>query len=801
MIRNYVVASVRSLLKNKAYTLISVIGLSLGLGMGMFSLAYLLREMSFDQFHENKDQIYRVEMDYHHADTAWSSALVMAPLADELEREVSAIDEVALFRHRSRVPLKVDQTTYAAGHMILAGPEFFDLFSFPLRVGDPTTALLNPNSVLITDTIARMYFADKNPIGQRITLDKTDEYTITGILENFPSNTQMRCDFVASYSTLRSTGADLDSWTDNRSDFTYLLLKEDADPDAVEVQIGAIFSRNVSDEMSQRYNFRLKPFNDIYYQTYYSRNRGELNPGWELDMIIFLVGIGLFILIQSIVNFVSLSTARGAERMKEVGIRKTLGASRSRLIGQFLSESLILTAVAMIVSQFFFELLKNGYNSIAPTAYEKTYELANLYADPGSIMLLALMTVIVGIISGFYPAIYLSKFKPISMFQSASSGVPTKSTLRKVLVVFQFTLAIFFITVTAGFYHQQAFITTYDLGFDRSDMMVLRFQDPELTADDCALAKREILARNDVLGAARTSTVLGGRHWSTVLFTSPERTEEDRALAKYFEVDYDFLTFYNIELLDGKGFSPDRPEEIGRAILINESFRDDLELSSPVGHTLFTDSGTVEIIGVVKDFQGTALDWSYRASAVIALDPEVTRVLAVKLKPDDISGSTAAIGKTWQRTFGDSEFEYTFLEDDIRAQYREMDALIPMFAGLSLISIIIACLGILGLVSYTVERKTKEIAIRKVLGASVMTIFKGITKGFALLIIISNAIAVPFAYFLITMSIEESPFQASIGIDTYVLGGLLTLTIALLASAYHVTRAARANPSDALRCE
>ncbi|UCG61682.1 MAG: ABC transporter permease [Candidatus Zixiibacteriota bacterium] len=801
MITHYLKSSLRTLLKSRMFTLISVLGLALGLAMGQFSLAYLVREMSFDQFHENKDHIYRVEMRYQHADTTWSSARVMAPLGPKIANDIPGISKVAVFRHIRRPTLKIEQRKYEGGHLIFASPEFFEVFTMPLKVGDAATALRDPATVLITDTVAMTYFPDRNPIGETITLSGQNEFTIIGILENIPSTTQLKCDYIASYSTLATMGEDLTAWTDNRSDLTYLLMNPGASPDLVEAQVNRLFAGNVSPDIAQRYTFKLKPLSDIYYDTYFSGNRGELLPGWEPDMIVFLGAIGLFILIQSIVNFISLSTAWGLDRMKEIGIRRTLGADRGKLIGQFLGESLILAAIAMVAAQFFFEFIRVGYNSVGLTAFEKTYELANMYGSANNIALLVLMTAVVGILAGIFPAVYLSRFKAISILKDGSSGVPSKSRLRRIVVVFQFTLAVFFITCAAGLHRQFDFITNYDMGFDRTDMMVLKFDDVNSTARDCAIAKNEILARNDVLGAARTSHWLGSRIWSSTFYTSPERNKTEVKYAKRIKADFDFLSFYGIELAEGRGFSRENPEDANHAVIINESMRNELGAAGAVGSRLYLDSAALEIIGVAKDFQGSAMDWSYNAAMMVSLNPDSTRILCVKLKPDNIKGSIAAIEDTWKRIFDDRVFTYSFLEDDIRARYGELHSLTVLFTGLSVISVVISCLGIFGLVSFTVKRKTKEIAIRKVLGASVAAIFGRLTKEFLVLIMIANAIAFPFGFLLVIASRQEYTFQASISVLTYVLGGMLAILLALITSAFQVTAAARANPVDALRNE
>lgn len=797
MLKHYLKIAVRNLIRHKSYSFINILGLAIGLGMGMVSLSYVVRELSWEDCHENHDRIYRVEMRYQHADTAWSSARVMAPLGDAITEEIPGVERVAVFRHESDVSLQVNHKNYRAGNLIFAKPEFFEVFTFPLKTGDPLTCLRDPKSVLVTDSIAKTYFPHQNPIGKTIGLIDQTEYTITGILENPPPLTQLHCDFVASYATLRTAGAHPDSWTDDGTDLTYLLLDEAADPELVESQVAVVFSKHVDQEVSRRHTFSLKPLKDIYFSTYYSGNRGEIWPGGEYDVMIIIICIGLFILLQAMVNLISLSTARAVDRMKEVGVRKTFGAARSRLVVQFLGESMTFSFAATIVGLFFYDIFRKAYTTVTPDKYE----LLNLYEQPSTFGLIALLAIVVGLLAGLYPAVYLSRFKPISTIRGGTTIGTSRSLMRKFLVAFQFTLAIFFISITLGLFNQLNFLTRYDLGFERNNMMILRFYGDDARAEDCALAKNQILARNDVLGAARSDGVLGGRFWSERYYTSMDHDEADYKAAKKYTVDYDFLSMYEIDLVQGRGFSPDRPEDVNHSILINESMMKELELSNPVGHTLYTDSAAWEIIGVIKDFQGAVMDECYRSTSVVTLNPDTCRILCVKLRPDNISGSVAAIKTTWERIFGDREFSYSFLDDDIRAHYSELDSVTGFFWALSLISIIIACLGIFGLVSYTVERKIRDIAIRKVLGASVTAIQWILTKELVIIIALANVIACPLAYLIISWFLEEFPVQAGFGIGTYITGGLLAILLALATSGYHVMKAARANPVETLRYE
>jgi len=799
IVKNYLKVTVRQLVRHPIYSLICVFGLAIGLAIGLMAMSFTVREMSWEDCHFNRDSIYRVEMQYRHADTAWSHARVMAPLGDALAAEIPGIDKAAVFRHNSDVSLKLDNKVYQAGNLIFARPEFFDVFTFSLK-GTDASILNRPNSVFLSDSIAAVYFAEEDPIGKTITLitqkETEFELEIVGIIENMPKLTQLHSDFIASYATLGVDVSDPESWREGGKDFTYLLMDPAADPDAVQSQIADVFSRHVPTDVASRYSFSLKPFNDIYYDTYYSGNWGEIWPGFEWDVLFIVLGVGLFILIQAMVNIISLSTARAADRMKEVGVRKTFGAARSQLVYQFLGESMILTFAALVLGLAFFEFFRSGYQTITPDVYE----LPNLYTDPVTIGLTLLFTLVVAIMAGYYPALYLSRFKPISILQGDHTGGRSRAWFRKSLVVFQFTLAIFFMIQTAGNYNQLRFLTSYDLGFDRENMMVLRF-DGDDAAADCAVAKSAILAGGGVVSVASGNGALGGKYNSTLFYTDPERKESDLTYAKYYVVDYDFLPTYGIEIAQGRGFSAEHPEDINHGLLLSQSMVEKLELTDPIGYRLYGDTITYEVVGVVEDFHGTTLDWSYSSASVIALKPERCTVLSVKLPSDNVTASIASVRSSFEKAFPDRVFDYAFLEDEIRSRYYELDSIMIFFAVLSVISIIISCLGTFGLALYTVQRKTKDIAVRKVLGASVTSILKVLTKEFVYVIALANLIACPFAYMMLSWGFESYPFRTTLGPGTYLIGGFITILIALGTSAYHVAKATRANPIDALRYE
>jgi putative ABC transport system permease protein len=797
MLKNYFKIAFRSLMKHRLFTFINVFGLAFGLALCISVMTYISYENSWEDCHQHKDRIYRIEGKYSHMDTLVSHARVMAPLGNAVLDAVQGIEQVAVFRHYRRNPVEIDNEKYDIGGMIYARPEFFDVFSVPLRVGEPVSALSEPMSILISDSAAGVYFPDQNPVGRVIRIYDSLDCQITGIIEDMPNNTQLNCDFIASYSTLNALGRDMESWERLGTDLTYLLLDESIDPREVEARIPAIAGEYLSPEMAGRYSFSLRPLNEIYFDTYYAGNQGELYPGGEMDIIYMFTAIALFILIQAIANFVNLSTARAADRMKEIGVRKVVGASRSHLIRQFLGESVIITVAAMLIAMgVFHEFFRRGIESILPRQM-----LADLYTEPTLLLLCLVFMITVGILAGLYPAFYLSRFKPIAVLRSSIGIKSKRSLVRRGLVVFQFTLTIVFIVSTIIIYRQMHFVADMDLGFDKENMLIL-----QLTGDDagknCQILKSEIQKQNRVLAAAATDHKLGTRLTSSYgYFTNPECKTDDIIVVKKYRVDHDFIPAFGIEVIQGRGFSPDRPEDAGNGILINESMVKELQIANPIGYRLYGGKKSWEVIGVVRDFHGTSMDWSYRAKSVIQLEPENCNMLAVKLPPDNIPASIAAVKETWENTLPGETFQYSFLQDDISGAYREMNDQLNAFGVLSLVTILIACLGTLGLVTYSAGQKTREIGIRKVLGANVHGIVMMLAREFMLLIAISTVIASPAAYFLMQGFLQEFPFRISLGGGTFAIGGLMALIFALAAAGYQSIKAARANPVESLRYE
>ncbi len=809
MLKNYIKIAVRNLVKHKLYGLINVFGLAIGLASCLIVIGHISYELSFENFHQNKSRICRVNGRFAAEDEEVYSARVMSPLGPALAEEIPEVEKAAVFRALGNLELKIGEEGfvpeekfhshgYEHGEYVLcANPHFLEVFTFPLVQGDPQAALSEPFSILITETVADEHFPGKNPVGQIIELNDSLVCQVTGVLKDIPQNTQLHCDFIVSYSTFERTGQVSEAWDGFGKDYTYLLLEEGVDPRVVEHKIPAIFGRHVPPEVASKFQFELQPLGEIYFSVYGSGRQGELHPAGEASMIYTMGLVAIFILLLAMANFINLSTAKSADRSREVGVRKVFGAHRKHLIRQFLGESLLITFVSVCFSLMFYEIFKAWAKPLLPRE-----AFADFYTNPTMAMLLVAMILVVGFLAGFYPALYLSRFRPIAVLQSKAGIRSGKSFLRKALVVFQFTIAIGFICTTAIVYKQYHFVTSMDLGFDKENVLVLKFEG-ERTSDDCRLMKNEILRNTKALAATANSGPPGIRSRRyRGFYTDPERKREDMLAGRAYYVDGDFISTFGLEIVKGTGFSEDMASDVNRAVIINESLTGELKVDNPIGYKLYGGEDKVyEVVGVVKEFHGSTLDWAYRPVSFIMLQPEEWNTLCVKLPSDEVSESIQDVRDTWEATLPGVVFDYSFLDQDIRNGYAEYKASGTLQLVLSVITLTIACLGIFGLVSYTAVRRTKEIGIRKVLGATVASIAAMLSKEFVVLVALSNLIAWPLAYLLMKSILQDFPFRVSIGLDTFLLTGLVAMSLAVLSASFQAVKAALTNPVETLRYE
>lgn len=813
MLKHYFKAAVRRLIKQKLYTIINILSLAIGLAMIFIVVGHVSHELSFEDFHTNKDCIYRVEGTYSSVDTLVTNVRVMGPLGPAILSQIPEVEKVALFREQSLIKLKAGNETFRIvdpyknqcythqKRIFFVNPDYFKVFTFNLINGNPQS-LNEPNRVFISQKIVGEYYPHENPMGQTIVLNDYIECQVSGIIEDMPQNTQLRTDFMVSYSTLERLGEDTHAWvslTDYElmgKDFVYLLMKQSVDPISVTSKISSILKNNMAPEQAQKYSMYLKPFKEIYFKGY-SGTRGELTPRGEVSVFYEILTIAVFVLFLAVANFVNLSTARSADRMKDVGVRKVFGAGRWHLVKQYLGESLILVFAATLLSLIIYEIFKILIQDIIPRQM-----FADFYRNPLMIVSVIILMFVIGILAGFYPAIYLSRFRPLTILQGKAGIKSSRSILRKVMVVFQFTIAIVFVFSTITLIRQVNLLTSVKMGFDRENMMLMDFEGDDASGN-CQLLKHEIMKNNKVLAVTAADSPPGRSSYTLYgYYPTEEREDKEMLVFKVFDVDYDFINTFGLEIVKGRTFSENMPLDVHNSIIVNEATVKKLGLTEPIGHRLYGGNDKFfDIIGVVKDFYGSALNETYNELLLLQIKPERYNTVVVKLPPENISASIAAIQNTWHKTFPGLHFEYSFLEDEVKNTYNDIGGQTTIFEVIAFLAIVIACMGIFGLVSFTAEKKTKEIGVRKVLGASVMRIVTMLSKEFIILILIANAIAWPLGYLFVRQILEYLPMRVSPGVETFLLTALVALFFALATAGFQATKAALANPIDSLHCE
>ncbi|GEM_PF-984106 len=807
MIAHYIKIAYRSFRKHLLYSGINIFGFSLSLSLCLIAIGHISYEISFENFQVNKDRIVRVEANYSEKDDHHKTALFSSSFGKSLKANIPEIETVSIIRVKEVTSIKVGETRrrvedphpgamHSHGNkLVFADAEYFQVFTFPLVQGEPQKVLQEPFSLVISEKIADEYFPGENPLGKRCVVNDIYDCHVTGILKNTPYNTQLHTDFIVSFNTLeRIIEPDPPSGRAFH-DLIYLLLKANVDYSTLIPKVEELKNTFFKAEDAAHYSMYLMPFNDLMFRGFPGA-RGELNPRAEESMIYTLAIIAAFILIMAVSNFINLSTARSLDRMKEVGVRKTFGAGRINLIYQFYSEAILLTAISTLVGLILYEMLRAYMESIVPREM-----FVKFYQSQTMIIGVILLVIVVGILAGFYPALYLSRFKPITIFQNKIVSKSSRSFLRKGLVVFQFAIASVFIFVTIVMYQQTKLLTSMDLGFKKDNMMILKL-DGDNAVEKCGVLKNEIMRNTNVLSATAVSVSPGSQEMDSYLFyTNPLRREEDMVVVKTIDADENFLSTFGLQLVEGRYFSSNKPEDINNGLIINESAKKELKTDKLLGYRFYREDGFYEVIGVVKDFHAAPLNFAYHPIHLLRSKPDNCKTLILNLPDENIPTTIASIKSIWEKTMPGEMFSYSFVDDEIKKSNKKAEDANDMFGFLCFVSIGIACLGIFGLVSFTADQKTKEIGIRKVMGASVTNIVGFLSKEFTWLIIIASIIAWPVGYLFANDLLGDYPFKVTVGIWNFIFTGSLIVMLALVSAGLRAYRAARANPIESLRYE
>ncbi len=787
MLKNYFKIALRNFKKGHAY--INVAGLAVGMACCVLIALFVRDELSYDRYHENAERIVRLVEE---------RARVGAPFAPVMQAEFPEVEQAVRLHHMfwSTPLLTVGERGFYEGRIFFADSNLFAVFSFRLLRGDPKTALAAPFSMILTETTAAKYFGDADPIGQIITYDDIHEYTVTGIVEDTPPNSHFRFDFLASFSTLYANeefwGMPL-TWT-NPTAITYLLLRDPGAAEALEAAIPDFIVRHRGEEFRDWRTFRLQPLTDIHLK---SKLRFETEPNGDIAYVYIFALIGLAVLLIACSNFINLTTARSAERAREVGLRKVVGAHRGQLIRQFLSESMLMSVLAGALAVALAGLALPVFNTLAGKALTM-----DAVVSGGMLAGLIGVVLFVGVAAGSYPAFVLARFRPVTVLKGAATPATGGAMLRKGLVLFQFAVSMVLIAGTAIVYEQLAFMQSRTLHVDDEQIVVAPMLDRSFRPQVETL--KEALMQHPQVVAVSGSHRVPGQLMNGFGYVVEGGDREDPVSVRDVGVDHDFTKTFGLELAAGRGFSREIVTDETDAYLINETAAQAFGWMDPedaVGQRIERVDGAQPgvVVGVVEDFHYLSLHHPIEP-LVMHLRPFVMN-LAIRVRADDLPATLASLERTWQQFTPAFPFDYYFLDDAFDSRYRAEKRAGQLVGYFALLAIFIACLGLFGLAAFSAAQRTKEIGVRKVLGATVGGLVVLLSREFVRLVGLAFVLAVPLAYVAMSRWLDGFAYRVEISWGIFLMVGSLTLAIALVTVSYQAVKAALADPVESLRYE
>ena len=803
--KNYFKVVLRNISRNKLYSFLNIAGLAIGAACCILILLYVQDELSYDRFHENADRIYRVNSNFTIKDRNMkmaTTAHVQGPMLQSEYPEV--VNYVRFSGYGSPRVLRFDDKKFTEEKFLWVDHTVFDVFSFRLIKGNPKEALVKPDTVVITEAIAAKYFGRENPIGKKLRVHDDTYYTVTGVMANLPKNSYFQPDFMASFSTLKlkSSGNVAGDLVSSVNYCTYLLVRKGTDYKVLEKKFTGFVDKYLAavlKSLGGAVKFELQPLTAIYL---HSDREFELEPTGDITYIYLFSGIGLFILLLAVLNFMNLSTARSANRAKEVGLRKVVGASRPQLIRQFLGESLFLTFFALVIALILVYILLPTFNSISGKVLSTGY-LSNPY------LLLGLLGLFLfaGLLGGSYPAFFLSAFRPVAVLQGKFKKGAKGSALRIILVSLQFTVSIVLIIGILIINKQLNFVHNKKLGYDKDHVIALRVRNEE-TRKKIEVIKSELLRHPDISHVSASSSLPLGRNSFNAHHVGGK--PKDELIMLYTQnVDENFFDTYKIEMVRGRNFSKSYATDARESIIINEAAAKKLgwtdnALGKELELFMSVDSlKKYKIAGVVKDYHFQSLHEKIEPLVLYNANPyggDFNR-LSIRCKPGNIRDTLAFVQAKWREFDSKYPFEFVFLDDRYESLYRAEEQLAQLFGYFTVLAIIIGCLGLFGLSTFSAEQRTKEIGIRKVVGASIPGVVVLLVREFTKWVFLAVLIAWPVGYLLMNKWLNNFAYRTTLGFDTLLLSAFLALLIALLTVAYQAVKAALANPVDSLRCE
>lgn len=790
MIKNFLTIAFRNICRNKIITLINIAGLAIGLAASLLILLWVQNELSFEKHNLNAENIYRIEEDQFYSGEKYHVTVTPFPSGPVWKEKIPEIREQVRLNWMPRLLFRQDDKVFFESSIMAADSTIFNVFTMPMIIGDPATALNSPNSIVLTKKLAEKYFGNSDPLGKTLILENKIQVKVTGVIQNFPNNSNFAFEGILPYSLQDELNIQISTHWGSNSLFTYVLLEKGSDVTAVNKKLTDVVLEYMPETTIKYLVF---PLRDIHLHTQFGFGR---NTGPITSVYIFSL-IAIFVLLIACINFINLSTARASMRAREIGIKKVSGADRRTLIIQFMMESFMQVAVALIFAIIIVGLLLNTFNSISG----KHFVLAD-FLRLKFILGIIVSGLIAGILSGVYPALYLSSFKPAAVLkgETITGG---KGRLRQVLVVIQFTLSIL-IAVTAIFmYLQLKFLQTKELGFNKENLICIPMANnmkPKYNS-----LKKELLKETLIKGVtASTSNPIrigsnsGGATWEG---KDPEKT----VLIGVNAIDYDYVSTMNMQLVSGRDLSEDFPADFARDttgnFLINEEVAKIMNVGDPVGKAFRFMGLNGTIVGVLRNFHFKGADQPIEPIAFAVTDTRRLNVILIRLAGDKTPEALRLMEKIWQNVLPDYPLNYTFIDQDYDYLFRSQKQLTGLLKYFTILAVIIACLGLYGLSLYSAERRTNEIGIRKVMGAGAESIIYSLSKEFITLVVISIVIAIPAGLLIVEKLLKEFAYRIDINYLIFAAISAGAILIAFLTVSIQAYKASGINPAEALKIE
>jgi len=789
MLKNLIKTAIRHIIKHFGYSILNILGLTLGITSALFLIIYVSDEVSYDRYNVKADRIYRVSSNIKEPDDQFIWTVAQIPFGPQVVHDYPEVQSFVRFINMPRSLFKYEDKEFNEERFYFVDSTLFDIFTYKVLKGEVKSALLEPKKIILTEKIANKYFGKEDPIGKTLKTG-TDAYEVTGVIEDVPTNSHFRFDGVASRNNLPKQ---LGTWG-NFGVFTYLLFPEHFDVKTFETKMQGMYDtymKPIFGGMHITITYILEPITRIHL---YSTKSGEPEPTGSITYVYIFGIVAIFLVLIAAMNYMNLATARSTRRAREVGLRKVVGSRRSPLIFQFLSESMVFTLISLLISIILIIVLLPKFNELAG----KSFNLHILYTPVVLLSLLAVV-IIVGIFGGSYPAFFLSRFSPVTVLKGVITQGSAGSLFRKILVIIQFTVSVVMIICTLIVFKQLNYLKTMDQGFDQKNVVGLELNGPMIRK--YPVLKQSLRDNQNIKYVTSTNSPVGEGSGKLIF-----QVETDQGMAQkginFTIVDHDFVETMGIKMVSGRDFQQDMPSDTLTAVVVNETFVRRMGWKEPIGKKVEAGNANqlrARVIGVMKDYHQTGM-YNNIESLLLAYRP-LNNVIYIKLSGNETKATLAFIESKWKEIFPDQPFTYTYLSERFNRQFEADEKRGLIFTIFTILAILIACLGLFGLASYMVEQRTKEIGIRKVFGANENTILGLISKDFLLLVSIGIIIAVPVAYYFMNKWLENYVYRMKIGIPLLITAALLTIVITFITISYKAYQAAVMNPAQALKTE